>query len=387
MKILYHHRIASKDGQFVHVEELTNAFVEQGHELLFVAPQVNEQSEFGHDGGFVSKLKAALPAWIYELLELTYSLWVFVKLVKGIKQFKPEFIYERYNLYQPAGIWASKLFNLPIILEVNAPLVEERTKYSGLSLKRLAKKVENYTWRNATICLPVSDVLADHLRQVGVQEEKIEVIHNGVQQTFIDEMLSTPIDQNKSEIIIGFTGFIHPWHGMDKAIEAIAEHKELPLKLVCIGDGKILPELKKQAHDLGVADKVEFKGLVTRDKVLGFVKQFDITLQPDVTAYASPLKMFEYMAVGSLIVAPDCPNIKEILSDDTALFFEKGNQSSFKKTLNEAIENFINHADKRISVKQSIVDKRFIWQNNSSKVVNLISDYLKLMEAKKGHSS
>ncbi|MDU0356378.1 glycosyltransferase [Paraglaciecola aquimarina] len=372
MKILYHHRIASKDGQFVHVEELTNAFIEQGHELRFVAPQVNEQSDFGHDGGFVSKLKQALPAWVYELLELTYSLWVFVKLVIAIKQFKPEFIYERYNLYQPAGIWAAKLFNIPIILEINAPLVEERSRYSGLSLKWLAKKVENYTWRHATCCLPVTDVLADHLRQVGVEEENITVIHNGVRQEFIDEMLETPINLDKKEIVIGFTGFIHPWHGMDKAIEAIAEHKDLPLKLVCIGDGLILPELKEQAKRLGVADKVDFKGLVTRDKVLNFVKEFDITLQPDVTAYASPLKMFEYMAVGSVIIAPDCPNIREILSDDSALFFEKGNQASFIEKFIYAIENIHQLDNMRAAVKASVIEKRFIWQENSKRVVQLV---------------
>ena len=84
MKILYHHRIASKDGQFVHVEELTNAFIEQGHELKFVAPSLNENSDFGHDGGFVTKLKKLLPRALYELLELTYSFWIFIKLVKAI---------------------------------------------------------------------------------------------------------------------------------------------------------------------------------------------------------------------------------------------------------------------------------------------------------------
>ena len=371
MKILYHHRIASKDGQFVHVEELTNALLEQGHELKFVAPQVNEQSDFGHDGGFVSKLKAALPAFIYELLELTYSIWVFIKLAVAIKQFKPEFIYERYNLYQPAGIWASKLFNVPLILEVNAPLVEERSRYSGLSLKWLAKKVENYTWCGADHCLPVTDVLADHLRAAGVPERNITVVHNGVRQPFIDEMLASPIDLEKDNIVIGFTGFINPWHGMDKAIEAIAEHKHLPLKLVCIGDGTILPELKQQAADLGIADKVEFKGLVTRDKVLDFVKEFDISLQPDVTAYASPLKMFEYMAVGSLIIAPRTPNIEEILSDNTAVFFEKGNQQSFKASLNEAIENYVNYKHKREAVKQSVIDKGFVWHENSKRVVEI----------------
>ncbi|MBA6352884.1 glycosyltransferase family 4 protein [Colwellia sp. BRX9-1] len=371
MKILYHHRIASKDGQFVHVEELTNAFIEQGHELKFVAPSLNENSDFGHDGGFVTKLKKLLPRALYELLELSYSLWIFIKLVIAIKQFKPEFIYERYNLYQPAGIWASKLFNIPLILEVNAPLVYERKTYSGLALVKFAKWIENYTWKNATHTLPVTDVLADHLRKVGVKEQNITVIHNGVNQPFIDEMLAKPIANNKKEIVIGFTGFIHPWHGMDKAIEAIAKHKDLPLKLICVGDGNILPELKEQAKGLGISDKIEFAGLVTRDKVMAYVEQFDITLQPDVTDYASPLKMFEYMAVGSVIIAPDCPNIREILSDDTALFFEKGNQASFIEKLVYAIEHINELNEMRSAVKTSVIDKQFIWQENAKRVVEL----------------
>lgn len=372
MKILYHHRIASKDGQFVHVEELTNAFIEQGHELKFVAPSLNENSDFGHDGGFVTKLKKQLPRALYELLELSYSLWIFIKLVIAIKQFKPEFIYERYNLYQPAGIWASKLFNIPLILEVNAPLVEERSRYSGLSLVKFAKWIENYTWKNATHTLPVTNVLAEHLRIVGVKESNITVIHNGVNQPFIDDMLAKPINNDKKEIVIGFTGFIHPWHGMDKAIDAIAKYKTLPLKLICVGDGNILPELKAQAEALGISDKIEFAGLVTRDKVLDYVEQFDIALQPDVTAYASPLKMFEYMAVGSVIIAPDYPNIREILSDDTALFFEKGNQASFIEKLIYAIEH-INELDLlRKAVKTSVVNKQFIWQENAKLIVKLL---------------
>jgi len=375
MKILYHHRIASKDGQFVHVEELTNALLEQGHELKFIAPSLNENSDFGHDGGFVTKLKKLLPRAVYELLELSYSFWIFIKLVIAIKQFKPKFIYERYNLYQPAGIWASKLFNIPLILEVNAPLVYERKTYSGLSLVKFAKWIENYTWRNATHTLPVTNVLADHLRQAGVNDQNITVIHNGVTQQFISEMQSQSIAKQTKEIVIGFTGFIHPWHGLDKAIQAIAQHKNLPLKLVCVGNGDILPELKALAEKLGIADKIEFAGLVTRDKVLSYVKRFDIALQPDVTDYASPLKMFEYMAVGSVIIAPKCPNIEEILSDKTALFFEKGNQQSFIEQLNYAIENINNLDDMRMAVKNSIVEKHFIWQENAKRVIAIAKFY------------
>jgi glycosyltransferase involved in cell wall biosynthesis len=160
---------------------------------------------------------------------------------------------------------------------------------------------------------------------------------------------------------------------MDKAIEAIAQHKELPLKLLCVGDGNILPELKALAARLNVAEKIEFVGLVTRDKVLDYVEQFDIALQPDVTDYASPLKMFEYMAVGSVIIAPNSPNIREILSDKTALFFEKGNQASFIAQLVLAIENIDELEKLRDSVKQSVLDKQFVWQVNAKRVVKILA--------------
>ena len=128
-------------------------------------------------------------------------------------------------------------------------------------------------------------------------------------------------------------------------------------------------------------------GLVTRDKVLTFVKQFDIALQPDVTAYASPLKMFEYMAVGSIIIAPDSPNIREILSDDTALFFEKGNQASFIETFVYAIENVSKLENIRLAVKASIIENQFVWQHNAKKIVELTSGYLKPLVPKEVSSS
>ena len=60
-RILYHHRIASKDGQYVHVEEIINSLRKAGHQVFVVAPKLTEQSEFGSSGGMVAWLKQRLP--------------------------------------------------------------------------------------------------------------------------------------------------------------------------------------------------------------------------------------------------------------------------------------------------------------------------------------
>ena len=93
MKILYHHRIASKDGQYVHVEEIIHSLKKQGHKIFLVAPAVAENSDFGSDGGWVDLLKAKLPGSVYEIMEFSYSFWALIKLLFSIYRDKPDFIY------------------------------------------------------------------------------------------------------------------------------------------------------------------------------------------------------------------------------------------------------------------------------------------------------
>ena len=154
MRILYHHRIRSKDGQFVHVEELIGAFRSLGHEVRVVGPEHVENEQFGADAGWVATLKERLPGAAYELLEFGYSMHDYRKIRRAIREFKPDLVYERYNLFFPSGVRAARSAGVPVFLEVNAPLYEERSRFGGLSLHRLAKWSEQYVWQNADAVLP-----------------------------------------------------------------------------------------------------------------------------------------------------------------------------------------------------------------------------------------
>jgi hypothetical protein len=73
LKILYHHRVASKDGQDVHISGMIEAFRRLGHEVVISAPPMAAARDFGFDGGLVARLRRILPAALSELLELGYS--------------------------------------------------------------------------------------------------------------------------------------------------------------------------------------------------------------------------------------------------------------------------------------------------------------------------
>ncbi len=108
MRILYHHRIRSKDGQFVHVEELIAAFRSLGHEVRIVGPDHVETEEFGAGAGWVATLKEHLPGAIYEMLEFGYALHDYRRIRRAIDEFRPDLVYERYNLFLPSGVLAAR---------------------------------------------------------------------------------------------------------------------------------------------------------------------------------------------------------------------------------------------------------------------------------------
>lgn len=371
MKILYHHRIASKDGQYVHVEEIINSLKSLGHDIIIVAPDVAENSEFGSDGGWVDKLKAKLPAMLYELMEFVYSFWVLMKLLKVIISEKPDFIYERYNLFLPAGIWASKLTNVPLLLEVNAPLYQEREQHNGIALPWLAKWTQQYCWCNADIVLPVTNVLANYMRDTGVDEKKIDVIHNGINEKSFYADVGLPIMpfDPDNKLVIGFVGFCRDWHGLDRVLDVMAEQRDKNIVFLVIGDGPAIQDLKARAQALDLDKQFYVTGIVNRSEMPKWLNTFEIALQPDVVPYASPLKMLEYLAKGKAIVAPKTANIKELLTDgETGLLFEPDIEGSFKTCLIE----LCNNTEKRLTLgagaKETIANKSLTWDSNAKRI-------------------
>lgn len=377
MKILYHHRIASKDGQYVHVEELTRALAARGHELVFVAPKLTEQSDFGGDGGLVARLKRHLPKAFYELLELGYSLVAYWKLHRAVKRHRPDCLYERYNLYLPAGVWLKRRFGLPMLLEINAPLKDERARYDGLALPRLAEWSERFAWQGADMTLPVTRVLADRVAARGVPEARIQVIPNGIDW---DKFRTLP-DRNQAKaelglagrLVLGFTGFVRDWHGLDRVVALLTDAPERHLLIV--GDGPACNDLQTQAQRLGVADRLTITGVVGRDRVAGYVAAFDVALQPDVVAYASPLKLFEYLAMGCAIVAPDRPNIREVMVHDrNGWLFDADDPTGLPDAIRTLCDDAALRERLGEGARASVDDQGLTWARNAERVEALFHD-------------
>jgi len=386
MKILYHHRIGSKDGQYVHITEIINAFESLGHEVILVGPKVMDSQSFGGESGWVVKLKHYLPRAPYEIIELAYSFVDYMAMRGVIRDHNPDFIYERYNLYFVSGVWARRRFHLPYLVEVNSPLKDERSKYGKLSLKRLARWSERRVWRSADHIFTVTSVLAERISEELDSPKNISVTPNGIDPTqFIDLPSRSEAKRRlgvEHRVVLGFVGFVREWHGLEKVIDLMSERPQLPLQLVLVGDGPAKRLLERHASSCGVSEQLTFVGVVAREQIADYIAAFDIALQPSVVSYASPLKLFEYMAAGCAIVAPDTNNIREILNHDVnALLFVPGDSNALSAQVARLASDPALCERLGESARRTITDRDLTWTGNAKAVLSVAH---KLLEGQSG---
>jgi glycosyltransferase involved in cell wall biosynthesis len=373
MRILFHHRIASRDGQSVHLEELMKALKTLGHEVILVGPAAFAQTQFGGSNSAIDSIKKLIPAWLYEPLEIAYNLKAFLRLRSAVRRHRPDIIYERFSLYLFAGVWVRKLTGLPLILEVNSPLFEERAKNDGLRLHRIGRLAQTYIWRSVDHSFPVTGVLAKTMETYGVAASRITVVPNGVDPSrfHADAADRKAEPGQRPQIVLGFTGFIRDWNAVHRLIDFAAVHRDAyDVRVLVVGDGPARPFLEEHARQQGVADQVTITGIVDRDDVTRYVASFDVAVLPDVTPYSSPLKLFEYLQLGCAIVAPDMENIREILTEGhDALLFTPQEPGSLEAALLKFCTD--NALRKRLgaAAKDTITRKSLTWVNSAERVV------------------
>jgi len=380
MRIIYHHRTQAEDAQGVHIHEMVKAFRELGHEVEIVA-LVQRESETAKPT-HAQKWKGLAdfaPAWLYEILSLTYNLVGYRKLARAIKRQRPDLIYERYALNTFCGIWASRRFGIPLVLEVNAPLRYEQEKLGKLVFKRLARFSERWICSQSTRTLVVSSVMREMLREQGVPATHMTVMPNGTDvRQFHPNVSGAEVRQRyhlAGQTVIGFVGWFRKWHGLEMLLEIVHESHwhEQNVRLLLVGEGPAEEGLKQYAHAHGLQSAVIFTGPISRQDIPAHLAAMDIAVQPQAPEYACPMKIFEYLGMGKCIVAPDQPNLREILRDrENGYLFQPNNKEHLRATLEALLQDSTKRERTAARAHHSICERGFTWQDNAQRTLALI---------------
>jgi glycosyltransferase involved in cell wall biosynthesis len=328
------------------------------------------------------RLRSFIPAAMYECAELGYNLVGGRRVAKAIREFRPDFIYDRYNSYNTAAVNPARRAGVPVMLEVNAPVAYERVAYEHLQLKMpwLARRYERYVCSAADHVFTVSTPLKRHLvDRVGVPAARITVLPNGANPAKFDPGIDGTAVRARYGIlgktVIGFVGILRPWHGLEMLLEAFAQlgSAREDLCLLIVGDGPIEAELKARAAALGVSARVTFTGRLSHEGVRDHVAAFDVAVSPKATFYASPMKILEYMAMAKPVVAPAMDNIRDIVdAGRTGMLFEPENVPALRQALQQLVD------DRALCIRlgrqaRAEIESPRTWQSNARRVIEQVS--------------
>jgi glycosyltransferase involved in cell wall biosynthesis len=382
MKILYHHRTLADGAEGIHVSAMVDAFQRLGHEVK-VAALIGEQTHISTPCTQVLEyLTRRSPRLAYETMEIGYNLLGYRMLMHHIRRWNPDVVYERYTLFNTAGLAATRRTGLPLVLEINSPLAYERATYEQLALQRIAHGFERFVCSRADVPIVVSTPLKNYLVAQGVPQGRLTVVPNGADpEVFHPSMaarqavraqLGIPPDS----VVVGFVGILRPWHGVELLVEAVARIKATreSLHVLIVGDGPSRPHLEQLTASRGLQDLVTFTGRVPHREIPRYVAAFDIAVSPRATFYASPMKVPEYMAAGVVVLAPRMVNLEDLLTEGVdGILFEPENIDDMAAQL----DSLRHDPDQRRQLgrgARATVLASHTWQQNAEQILKLVSN-------------
>jgi glycosyltransferase involved in cell wall biosynthesis len=385
MDILYHHRTQGTGAEGVHIAYIIKGFHDLGFDVHVVSPNDVDPAKtagsnpYTKKGGLKSKLfttlSRSLPQFFFEALEIGYNLIAYLKLNRMISHRNIRFIYERSAFFLFAGAYLAKKYKIPYVVEVNEVAGEERVRKQFLV--NLAKSMERYIFTRADAIIVVSDFLREKIRERGINGTKIYVMPNGVDTELFNSAkvhnhLRNQWGIDKHQVVLGFIGWFVPWHNLELLVQAfspIAKNKSAAL--VLIGDGVLKERLQQLARNLGVTNQVILPGAVPYEQVPECIAMMDICVIPGSNEYRSPIKLFEYMAMGKPVVAPRLRPIQDVIQDgQEGVLFSPDD----REVLKHSLELLIDHREKRKIMGQNARNKvlaKHTWRKNAEQIVSI----------------
>lgn len=382
MRILYHHRTRGRHVEGVHIRGIVHALRGLGHEVTVMSfpgadPEHEPAVEAAAGRGRLAGIVTRLPGVLFEFFELGYNLVTLLRMKVAIRRLQPQLIYERYSLFLFATVWLARRRGIPLVLEINDSALVERVR--PLRLKGLARRIESWCLRNCTGLVFISS----HFRQqaeaaYGTIAPSV-ISPNAADLTRFDpahfDRVRLRTDRGVADrVVCGFIGSFAHWHGVDVFVDALSTRlADVPqLALVLVGDGRMLPAVRSLVAERGLAERVLLPGRVAHDDIAGWIACMDYAVLPDSNHYGSPMKLFEFMAMGVAVIAPDYAPIVEVIDDGRTgwLFPRQQTEACVQRVLDLAMQS-----DERSHVgvaARDYIARERQWRNNAEQLLTLV---------------
>ncbi len=233
----------------------------------------------------------------------------------------------------------------------------------------------------------ISRGLYDRMISMGIDENKIKLLHDGVDLDFFDSVSDDKAELRKElglpmdRFLVGYVGkykTMGETKGVEGIIDAVAmcQARKAAIDFVIVGANQDeISEINGLFSSGLAAGSGHCLGHVPVSRIPEHLKAMDVLIMnyPNSPHYAhimSPLKLFEYMASRRPIVSSDLPSIREILSDADCLFVPPDNVAALSQAIMSSMGN--GPESQRRAVNSYDKVRLFTWRSRAQKIIEAI---------------
>jgi glycosyltransferase involved in cell wall biosynthesis len=309
-------------GASAHVRGITAGLAGLGHELeLIAAASSDTRGEL--EAPSVPWQASGVATWpraprsLVHRRELRTARAVADAAIAAARRGPPvDLVIERHALFSDAGVRVARKLGVPLVLEVNAPQRLERERFEGGLSSGPAARWERRVLRSADTLVAVSSWLCRWLvDEVGCDRERVKLLCNGTAGHEGDRARGrAQAGLDPSAWVLGFVGAFRPWHGLDHLPELLEALPEATLLMVGAG------RPAERSLWLALADhpRVVMVGRQPQAALADLVAAMDLGLAPypaDAPPWFCPLKVLDYRAQGTPVVAADLSDCRALVGD------------------------------------------------------------------------
>ncbi|MCI0619610.1 glycosyltransferase family 4 protein [Candidatus Wolfebacteria bacterium] len=195
--------------------------------------------------------------------------------------------------------------------------------YSGRV--EILRRIQRFVARHANQVIVPSDYFASVVRTWGGVDPV--VIYNGIKLGVMPQ--EPPVSVPPKTIVS--VGRLVPWKGFDMLVTLMKQFPEW--HLILVGDGELRLALEQHAADIGVGDRVQFTGSLSREEIYGLFQK------AEVFVLNTSFESFSFLAVEAMdagipVVAGRTGSIPEVIRDGIdGVLVEPSNSDDIRKAI------------------------------------------------------
>lgn len=286
------------------------------------------------------------------------------------------------NDFKYIGYLKKDFPTLRIIVEMNATMFVEAT-WEIPFIDSWRRYEASYLGKSDAI-MTVSSYWKNYLLEYGISKKNIYVNQNGVNESIfrLNDAKEKKESRRKfgipeNSIVIGYIGGMEIFRRLPEVINMLADlmrQDKNDYFLFIAGTGadieKVQANIRMNYEILN--GRILCPGTwYPYEEIPAIMSSFDVAIFPFSNPYVSPLKIFEYLAMGIPTIGPDIPSVREILYDRKHLLLAKQDGSNFISLIKE-----LTHDEK---LKRHIsnngrthIINNFTWRHNADRVMSVI---------------